>query len=359
MSTHKYSALLIAMLLSTACSQEQASEPKPSQPIAVMTINQTNLNHELRFTGILESQKQAQMAFRVAGTLNEILVEQGDRVESGQLLARLDPHDYQVRVAELEARRREAKASHQQAISELERSQFAQRGDAISQVSVDRAQTAVARAQAGIAVIEQNLIQAKDALRYTELKAPFSGVIGKKNFDNYEQVAPGLPVFIVHQPEALQAVIDIPERLLPLFHQGLKTSIYHNNNSLPLFGVVKEITSIPDPIKRTFSATIPLNKPDGTSYPGMVISARIADKQVNKRGLCLPASALYTLKNQPHISKISADGIERVQVEVIRQGRDNSCVVGDINLKDRIIVAGAAFVHEDSAIDNIIDAGVR
>ncbi|WP_051484572.1 efflux RND transporter periplasmic adaptor subunit [Shewanella waksmanii] len=357
-----YSTLFVALMLTTACSQETTNDPKPSQPVAVMTVNASHLNHDLRFSGVLESQQQARLAFRVAGTIESIHVDAGDEVKAGQLLAALDPHDYQVRVAELEARLSEAQASHKQAVNELARTEFARSGNAISSVSLDRAKTSVARAQAGIDVIEQNLTQAKDALKYTRLTAPFDGVIGKRNFDAFEQVSPGIPAFVLHQPEVLQAVIDVPEPLLQHFYQGKRSRVYANNDPMPILGTVTEIATIPDTIKRTFSASIlldnsSLESSDRAIYPGMVISARISDSN-SQHATCIPATALYTVQNQPYITKIEANTSKRVAVEVLRQGRKTSCVEGDIQLNDRLIVAGAAFVQDGTTIDNILDAGV-
>ncbi|WP_394203939.1 efflux RND transporter periplasmic adaptor subunit [Shewanella waksmanii] len=356
-----YSPLFIAMLVATGCSQDPIVETKPSQPVAVMKVNASHLNHDLRFSGVLESKQQARLAFRVAGTLEAILVDTGDTVTKGQLLAQLDPHDYQVRVAELKARLREAQASYRQAVNELERTQFAREGNAISSVSLDRAKTSVARAKAGIEVTQQNLNQAKDALKYTRLVAPFDGVVGQRNFEAFEQVSPGLPMFVLHQPNTLQAVIDVPEPLLQHFYQGKRSRIYTTTDPMPILGTVTEISTIPDTLKRTFSATILLDdglreSRDRAIYPGMVISARISDKD-SQHASCIPATALYTVQNKPYITKLIGNTSERVEVNVLRQGRKISCVEGDIKLGDRLIVSGAAFIEDGTEIANILDAG--
>ncbi|WP_192021611.1 efflux RND transporter periplasmic adaptor subunit [Shewanella sp. WPAGA9] len=352
-------ALITAMV--SGCSQDATVADKPTQPVSVIVIGENNQNHDLRFSGVLEAQEKARLAFRVAGTLIEINAAQGDYVEKGQVIARLDPHDYQVRVAELEGRLAEANASYYQAKNELDRTQMATTDNAMSDVSLDRAKTGVARAKAAVTVVEQNLKQAKDALNYTELVAPFSGIVGQRSYDNFEQVSPGLAFVTLHQPEKLQAIIDIPETMLPAFSQGQAASVFTNetngaasNGSKALNGTVIEIASIPDSIKRTFSATIALNEKQDHLYPGKVVNVRIADQTLDNNSICLPASALVSRQNITQVTKIVDSKAERVDVNVIKQGRNHICVLGDIKINDTVIVAGSAFIHDGKVVENII-----
>lgn len=353
-------ALIIAV--ATGCSNDSTVEVKPTQPVSVITLGENHINHDLRFSGVLEAQEKARLAFRVAGTLTEINVAQGDRVEKGQVIARLDPHDYQVRVAELEGRLTEANASYHQAENELKRTLIATNDNAMADVNLDRAKTSAARAKAAVTVVKQNLEQAKDALAYTELVAPFSGVVGQRSFDNFEQVAPGLSFVTLHQPEKLQAIVDIPETMLPAFTQGQAAKVFTNSGknsteTKAINGTVSEIASVPDSIKRTFSATITLNEQSENLYPGKVINVRISDNTINPDSVCLPASALVSNQNVTQITKVIDKTAKRVNVEVVKQGRNNICVIGDIAEKDKIIVAGSAFVYDGQVIEKINSVG--
>lgn len=362
----KLTQIALVVAIASGCSNETEVVIKPTQPVSVITVGANHLNHDLRFSGVLEAQEKARLAFRVAGTLIEINATQGDYVEKGQVIARLDPHDYQVRVAELEGRLAEANASYYQAKNELDRTLIATTDNAMSDVSLDRAKTGVTRAKAAVTVVEQNLKQANDALDYTELVAPFSGIVGQRSYDNFEQVSPGLAFVTLHQPEKLQAIIDIPETMLPAFSQGQAANIFTNNangltgtnaESEAINGTVIEIASIPDSIKRTFSATIAVNEQQDSLYPGKVVNVRIADQTLDKDSVCLPASALVSRQNVTQVTKINNSIAERIDVSVIKQGRNHVCVIGDININDTVIVAGSAFIHDGKAIDNILPVG--
>ncbi len=353
----KLSQVALVIAVTTGCSNETIVETKPSQPVSVITISDSHTQHDLRFSGVLEAQEKARLAFRVAGTLKEIHVAQGEYVEKGQVIASLDPHDYQVRVAELEGRLNEANASYLLAKNEFERTQIASDGNAMSDISLDRTKTGVTRAKSAVTVVEQNLQQAKDALAYTQLIAPFSGVVGQRSFDNFEQVSPGISFVTLHQPKQLQAIIDIPESMLPAFSKGQIAQVSSHDHGQAVSGIVTEIASIPDSIKRTFSATVALNGSHNSLYPGKVINVRIADQTLDNSSVCLPASALVSHLNAPQVTKLVGNTASRINVDVIKQGRNDICVKGDIAQNDIIVVAGSAFIADGSIVDQIIPVG--
>lgn len=365
MNINKFTTLTqIALVVAVAsgCSNDAKVEIKPTQPVSIITLGESNFNHDLRFSGVLEAQEKARLAFRVAGTLVEILVTQGEHVEKGQIIARLDPHDYQVRVAELEGRLAEAKASYNQAESEFSRTSIATNDNAMADVNLDRAKTSVARAKAAVTVVEKNLEQAQDALAYTALIAPFDGVVGQRSFDNFEQVSPGLSFVTLHQPEKLQAIVDIPETMLPAFTQGQAANVFTSNagsaiKPAAISGTVTEIASVPDSIKRTFSATITLNDNPENLYPGKVVNVRIADQTIDADSVCLPASALVSSQNVPQITKLIDSTAKRVDVTVVKQGRDHVCVIGDVAKHDVVVVAGSGFILDGKVIEKIIPMG--
>ncbi len=145
------------------------------------------------------------------------------------------------------------------------------------------------------------------------------------------------------------------------FEISLDNSVFTNetngaasNGSKALNGTVIEIASIPDSIKRTFSATIALNEKQDHLYPGKVVNVRIADQTLDNNSICLPASALVSRQNITQVTKIVDSKAERVDVNVIKQGRNHICVLGDIKINDTVIVAGSAFIHDGKVVENII-----
>lgn len=359
MNTHlilKSVAITSALIFISACG-EKTDKPKTQQPISISIIKETTQSHDIRFSGELESQNIAKLSFRVPGTLEKIFVQQGDTIHKGQVIAQLDRHDYQTRVNELAARLIEAKASHQQALNELSRTQLATQGKAIADVNLERAETAVKRAAAAVKVVNENYKQAQDALNYTTLTAPFDGMVAKRYSEEFEQVTPGIPFITIHQPNNLQAVIDIPESKLSQIYQGQEAIIESDLGHASIKGTVTEISTLPNPIKRTFSATVTLPITEQL-FPGKVVNVRVKETSLPEGTTCLPASAVFSLKGQPTVAKVKSEHIQHTEVQIVKQTRNTLCVIGEVRVNDTIITAGASYLADGTKITNVVNKDI-
>ncbi|CAH6968423.1 Biotin_lipoyl_2 domain-containing protein [Vibrio chagasii] len=106
-----YSLLAATLLPLIGCNHSVSTEPTADsskvteeRPIQVIQLESASQQSSKTFTGKLQSVETAGVAFRVPGTIQELLVKTGDRVQKGQPIAQLDPHDYQVALEELQAR---------------------------------------------------------------------------------------------------------------------------------------------------------------------------------------------------------------------------------------------------------------
>ncbi|MGF1733908.1 efflux RND transporter periplasmic adaptor subunit [Photobacterium satsumensis] len=352
----------VAMLLLTGCSDTTTTPVEKSpRPVQVIELESQHQYNTRQFSGVLEAIDTANLAFKVPGTITEIMVKTGQQVKKGQVIARLDPHDYQVAVLELEARLDEAKAANALADIELKRVKQATNDNAIAAVNLDRAVSGYKRSRAMVKVVEQNLQKAKDALAYTELTAPFDGVVGKRFSEQFEQAAPGLPVFTLHQPSHLQAVVDIPESLINQFKaqpSGI-VSWYGNTDIIP--ATLKEINTLPDPIKQTYQITYQLDQSALTmttdALPGKAIQLNVAFEQ-GEGQYCIPYSAIkqtgathtvFAIKNgKAHPKAVSIESLQA----------DQACVTGNLGAGDKIITAGVHYLQPGQPVGKLLTTAI-
>ncbi|MEH6533509.1 MAG: efflux RND transporter periplasmic adaptor subunit [Photobacterium frigidiphilum] len=365
----------ITAAILTGCTEAPAmTADKSPRPIQVMQLNALDSTSIKRFSGVLESADSANLAFRVPGTITEILFNAGDTIQQGQVIARLDPNDYQVTVLELDARLAEAKAAHKLATIELKRVKQATGDNAIAEVNLDRAISGYERSKAMVQVVQQNLKKAQDALSYTELKAPFDGVIGHRFFEQFEQAAPGIPAFTLHQPNQLQAVIDVPENLANQFismkraqirqsqsqqsqqsqsnselqqiertsQQQVNVSWYGSQQSIP--ATLKEISTIPDPIKQTFTVIFLLSNTDDSLLAGKAIQLDVPFQQINSQ-YCVPYSSLITSNDQQSIFLIKDNIAVQTPVSVNALNANKACITGELQAGDKVVTAGVHFLE--------------
>ncbi|MDN3697055.1 efflux RND transporter periplasmic adaptor subunit [Vibrio cortegadensis] len=367
--TFKLSLLASCIFLLVGCNQtdtnsaeddQTASSPftfesrpvKHTRPIQVIELSPNQSINAKHFTGELQSVETAEIAFRVPGTIDAILVKAGELVKKGQVIAELDPHDYQVALQELEARLLEAQSAHKLAQSELKRITQATKDNAIADVNLDRAISGYERSAAMVKVVEKNIQRSQDSLRYTKLVAPFDGVIGATKIDQYEQVLPGIPVVTLHKPDQLEVTIDVPENLIHEFKIGQKAQVKWYGSHEAISAEASEISSVPHLIKQTYSVTFYLNGFDEQLLPGktVTVTTHSSDK---KQEYCVPYSSLVGIKETQHILKVNTQQITTIPVELISVDAEQACVSGDLNTGDQIVISGAAYLTKGDIVTSI------
>ena len=176
-TVNKFSLILTVLLfvLLTACSKpEPPPLPEVARPAKLFTVVGPNEMMMRSFPGEVQASDEANMAFRVSGKLVEFPANRGIQVQQGDLLARLDPSDYQATV-------NQTRAQYDLAVA-----QFKRAAELIDRQLVS--QSEYEQREALMKVRKSNLTQAQNNLDYTRLIAPFDGVVARRMAENFENV---------------------------------------------------------------------------------------------------------------------------------------------------------------------------
>lgn len=353
--TVKLSVLTLSLLSLMACNSNVDVVDKSPRPVQVVTVGEHSNALQHSFSGIVESQNRASLAFRVPGTLQEVYVKMGDSVVQGQLLARLDPHDYEVTLAELEARLLEAESSKRLAEIELSRVSKANQAEAVAEVNLDRARSGYERASAAVEVVKRNIQKSRDALSYTELFAPFDGVIASQAIENYEQVAPGIAIFDLHQPELLQVEIDVPENLIAAFTSGMQGKVTQSRSTDIDRAIVTEVASRPNRIKRSFPVKLALQTHQQPLVPGQTVDVSMTMPQALQQ-ICLPYSAITEQHGQQLVYLAEGDQAVPVAIEDLEMRAQQACITAPISTGQQVIVAGSDYLKPYAELGPLLEA---
>jgi RND family efflux transporter MFP subunit len=249
--------IALAALLGTGCGKE--AEPERSEvvrPVKTMEIAGGG-GGRLTFPGTVQARDRAELSFRVGGPLIELPINEGDEVIAGQLLARIDPRDFEIALAE-------AKAAFEKAEADLKRYQRLYEQEAISLADLEliRAQRDVAKARYD---------QAQADLRDTHLRAPFDGWVGRRYVENFEDVTAKERILTLHNLQDLEIVIDVAEGLVASLQKVERVSVRFSSapgEEFPL--TIKEFSAEADPLTRTYQITLSFRHPESIRVlPGM------------------------------------------------------------------------------------------
>ncbi|MEM9495026.1 MAG: efflux RND transporter periplasmic adaptor subunit [Pseudomonadota bacterium] len=256
----KIAASLIAAALLAACSSEGeiAAEP-PVRPIKLVTVEASSNRFPLSYPAVIEASQSSILTFQVNGLLQELPVTEGEIVEKGALIAKLDQRDYQNNF-------NSAKAQYDNAESEYQRARRLFQENAISRSILEqrRSQRDITKAQ---------FDTARKALDDTELRAPFAGQIAQINVENFQNVNAQQPVVTLQSDGAVEAVINVPARILAYLPQIDPVDTTVTLDAAPDVKIpaeFKEATGQADPTTQTYRTRFTFTPPeDLLILPGM------------------------------------------------------------------------------------------
>lgn len=283
-----------AIALGTLTIHERAAARQPVEPPPVATVQTTiaKIEPELvrveRYVGRIEPRRTSRLAFERAGTLTEMLSDEGDIIEQGDVIARLETRLLRARKAELEARRTALEAQAELARLTAQRKQkLNERGWATGQAH-DDARLEVARLRASIKEVDAALLSVEIDLDKSILKAPFSGRVAARMLDEGTIVAAGVPVLDLIEAGHPQIRVGLPQHQASVLRKDrdYRVSIGERMVSARFSALRPDI----DPATRSIIAVFDL--PETENYLYGATASLVMETRQPQAGAWLPLSAL-------------------------------------------------------------------
>lgn len=284
------STLCVFAVFLLACSEEPAPPPEVAQRVTIVTFGEQQTEERLEFPGVVAASDRAETSFEVAGRIIEISVREGEQVEAGQVMARLDPSNFQAEFEKQQALVNSAKV-------DFERQKVLLAEGVAPKQEFDRAER-------NYEVASANLRIAQKAMEDTELRAPFRGRVGRRLVEQFQNVQAKEAVISFQSDSAVEIKVAIPERDAARMPVGASLE-ERTETSEPEVVVsalpgqafpaqLTEFATAADPTTRTFAATLAFEVPPGVNVlPGMTASVRVhARGAAGIGGLSLPANAV-------------------------------------------------------------------
>jgi membrane fusion protein, multidrug efflux system len=293
-------SLLALLLISCGKKGEEKAEAIAGRPIKMMTVGSDLTGQTRKLPGTVRATKRVDLAFQVSGPLIELPVKEGQRVNRGDLIARIDPQDFETSLRNAKGAMARAKASVDYAVAEYQRFRNVKATDAgaVSDSQVHLKFTAQAVAQAGLLSAEAGLAAAQDQLNYTRLRAPFSGLIARRLVDNYQEVSVKQPIVSLQNMTDIEVLVDVPESMMAPI-RATKPRLYADFASDPTrqFDLkIKEMALLADSMTQTFQVVLVMPAPAGIRIlPGMTatVSIQFASVPEDEGGIIVPAIAVW------------------------------------------------------------------
>lgn len=354
---HRVSVFALPLLLTlglAGCSDsgaEVVQEPV-LRPVKVIEVSAPSTDRELKYSGTVKARSEAAAGFRVAGKIVERLVDIGDRVAPGDVLARLDVTDYQLQMSSAEASLAAAERQLETADFALKRADALYRQQVTTKAQLEQAQLTYNQALATRDSQRSSLEQARNQVAYGELKADKTGIVTAISADAGQVVAAGSPVVTVAADGEKEVLIAVPENEIFAFAPGKEVEVgFWSKDGLALKGAVREVAGSADATSRTFAVRIAL--PDNPQIL-LGMTARVTALAPSDRDFFeLPLSALTqdAAKQSTVWTVDRTDATVHARPVTVDTFSDTGVQVSaGLKPGDLVVVAGTQFMTEDMKV---------
>jgi membrane fusion protein, multidrug efflux system len=299
-------------LLLAACSGRTGSMPTvptPQPPLASVLVAPVSAPAERRLDGVVEAINHATVAAQTSGRVAAVNFDVGDYVPAGAVIIRLRATEQHAGLAAAQAALREAQARASEAETRYRRILDMYDRQVVPKATLDQAAADRDAAAARLAAARATVLSASQGVGYTEIRAPYAGVVTERRVQVGETVVPGTPLMSGVSLQHLRVVADIPQSIVATVRRTLKGAVYLDGRRIEATQVtVFPVASTPS---NTFRAWLDLPGNTPGISPGMLVKVGFVIG-VRTR-LLVPASAIVHRSEVTAVYLVRPDGSTSLQ----------------------------------------------
>ncbi len=309
--------------------------------VEVMKAEVLSSDQALSLPGSVKPLEEAKIYSRSSGYVRRWLVDIGDKVKEGQLLAEIDTPELDAQLAQARAQLATARANVKQAIAQRD---FAKSNSTryetladqklVSRAELERTQSQAATDEATVAAAESNVVAQEANVRrlqelqaFAKVTAPFAGTITSRSVDRGSLVGEGgsTPMFTLVATDPVRIFIDVPQTVAPSIRTGTDATVSVREYAGRAFaGKVTRSSGALDPDLHVMSTEVQVPNPEGALLPGMYVQVAI-NLPVPHRVLAIPATALYSDAQGLRVATVDAQ--QRIKFAPITIERDTGATL--------------------------------
>jgi RND family efflux transporter MFP subunit len=335
-----------AALLLAGCQRETEASAPEVRPVRVVTVAKREIGETVSYTGRIEAEIETRLSFRIGGRMIERSVHVGERVEPGQVVAKLDSQNELNALRSAQAAVTAAQAQFNEAQNNYERQKILLAREVASRVQYERAEQSRDTAQAQLDSAQAQLNVARDQVSDTELKADAGGVVIATAAEPGEVVQAGQLIIRVAPKGGRDAVFDVPGQVLRSAPREPTIDVSLTDDpSVTTVGRVREVAPQADPVTRTFQVKVGLTDPPAAMRLGATVSGRM---QINSSPTIeIPATALTEFDRRPALWVVdpSAMTVSLRNIEVLRHNPATVAISSGLKPGEIVVTAGAQALH--------------
>ncbi|MEM1026293.1 MAG: efflux RND transporter periplasmic adaptor subunit [Myxococcota bacterium] len=352
-------ALQSVFLLHVGCgAPEEAPQKETPRPVRTSQVETKASASAIWLPGRAEATEAPDLSFRVGGRIERLVVDIGDEVQAGQLVATLEREDYQARASQAEAEVARARAEAERTKREAQRAQALFEGEATSEANRDQTRELAEAAAAQLEAAEQRQKIALRELGYTQLRAPQAGVVVERRAEPGVNVAAGQAILSASSRK-VEVRVDVPDTLISSIAVG-STALVRKAGAKTEEASAKILRAARASTERSSLYPVILQTDHLRLVPGMAVEVRLEEADSGDDFLVVPSTAVVAnqrgafvwtlvdaadLKGDEPFYKANA-----LQVQFSHMEGGEAFLTGGVRPKQRVVTAGARYLKEGMVV---------
>ena len=289
---------VLALILMVSCNSEKKEQTVKEPAIAVKLSGLTNNNTGSYVTasGKIEAENSANLSTRMMGYVTKVHVQVGQKVAAGQLLVSINNTDLQAKRAQIDASILQATASFNNTKKDYDRFVSLFKQQSASQKELDDMTARYEMAKAGLEGAQQMRNEVMAQFRYSNITAPFAGVVTNTYIKQGDMATPGMPLISIEGAAKLQVVAMVSENDIAKINKGMIVTVLVKSSNDKLNGKVSEVSISAANTAGQYLVKIDLDKTGATVLSGMFVNVEfpIANTAITTKSetLTVPKVAL-------------------------------------------------------------------
>ena len=338
--------LLAVATVLASCKPDTKVEAPEIRPVRTVTAAKGKAGETVVLTGHVQAEDEPAFAFRIAGRMIERPVNVGDRVEAGQVLAKLDPENELNELRSAESTLAAAQGQLTYARGDFDRQRQLLANGHTPRARFDQSQNALQSAQSQVDNAEAQLRIARDRVSWTTLEADAPGTVTARGAEPGEVVQAGQMIVRLARQGGRDAVFDVPAQLLRSAPSESEITVRLTDDpSVTATGRVREIAPQADPVTRTFEVKVGLSDPPQAMRLGATVTGSV--KLESEPVISIPASALTEVNRQPAVWIVDPKNltVSMRNVELLRHDPGTVVIAQGLDTGDIVVTAGIQALH--------------
>jgi RND family efflux transporter MFP subunit len=368
-----YARLLAALALGAVACHRTEGYVKPPVPVRVMTVRKVpDADQELRFSGTVKAQAEIGLSFKVGGYATSILkvhdvhgrsrlVQEGDRVRRGTVLARVRQEDYRQLAAEARGALQAARATAEQARLDHQRATQLLAEGSIPRAEYDAVKARTDGAEAAVRAATARVATADLALGDTSLRTPVDAVVLARSIEIGDLVAPSTVAFRVADVSTIKVLFAVPDELASLLRIGSPAAVTADALGEKVGAVLSKLHPQSSADARTFDVEATATSPSASLLLGMVVSVALPRASLaSAPAIVAPLSALVVMPRvEGQEEGLGAFVVEQGSGELVARCRrlvagrligSEVAIQSGLRPGDQLVVQGASLLTDGQTV---------